>query len=78
MKKKIGVSLTALATLEMDEEDVRLTLEIYDDSYIPTSKDWEKAIEKRVNFYLKEEYFLKERDAEINDVEYDVLEVIDD
>lgn len=78
MKKRIGVSLTALATLEIDEEDVRLTLEIYDDSYIPTARDWEKAIEKTVNFYLKEEYFLKERNAEINDVEFDVLEVIDD
>lgn len=78
MTKRIGVSLTALATIEMNEEDVRLELEIYDNNYIPTAKDWDRAIDKRINFYLRENYFLKEEEAEINDVEFDVLEVYND
>lgn len=69
-KKKIEVSLKAVNRFEMDEEDVRLELEIYNDNYIPTDDDWKEAIDKRINFYLKENYFIKEKNAKIEHVWY--------
>ena len=74
IKERIfGITITAVDTIKMTEEDVRLELEIYDEDYIPTEADWEEAIEKRVNFYAENEYFLKEREATIAEVNYEEI-----
>ncbi len=67
-KVKFDVILQAVSTIEMDEEDARLELEIYDEDYLLTTEDWKTAIDKRLKFLLEENFFIKEKDAKIKKV----------